>query len=266
MSRAMLPVSDRQFWEGQALDYPLPFERETAARSLPVLEILEQHGITIKGSSILDIGSGTGVFALPMALRGARVTALDISETMLLRLSEEARQHSHAPITTVRSSWADLDIAASGFERAFDIVFCGFSTAAESEEDIAKMERCARHWCVFTASGKVRRSPLCGQILRKIRAPINPRPDIRNIRRRLAGMGRSAQYASFTKTANSRKSQAEIIRLVTTRMAAAGRKSNPDRIASVIRLLREEQRNTSDFIVCRSEIDIGVLVWRANEN
>jgi len=44
-----------------------------------------------EGESILEIGCGTGNYALDLAARGVKVTAVDISPAMLERAREKAR-------------------------------------------------------------------------------------------------------------------------------------------------------------------------------
>jgi len=55
--------------------------------------LLQQLGVGLAGQDILDLGSGTGALAVPFALRGARVTAVDLSEQQILAGREAARRH-----------------------------------------------------------------------------------------------------------------------------------------------------------------------------
>jgi SAM-dependent methyltransferase len=258
------PVTTRRFWEEKADAYPLPFEPGTVRRTEPVIEIMERKGLVIDGSRLLDIGCGTGAFALPLAHKGARITALDISGTMLGRLAEEAGRRGIQGVRTHRACWKDLDVRASGLERAFDIVLCGLSVAVESREDIEKMERCSRQWCVHAASGKITRDPRCDRVLRRLGAPLNPRPDIRAIRRRLAAMGRSVTFTSFSAVVDEGRTIDSIVRVLTDRLEAAGKKADRGRIASVV---GSEWKETdgAGTIVCRGEVEIGVILWRADE-
>ena len=46
-------------------------------------DLLRQLGIGLPKQSILDLGCGTGALAVPLALRGAQVTAVDLSEEQI---------------------------------------------------------------------------------------------------------------------------------------------------------------------------------------
>jgi len=75
-------------WEAYAADYDriltrLPFYREAVRRHL---EALSAAGAEL----ILDIGAGTGNVALPLAVAGRRVIAVDSSRSMLSRLAVKA--------------------------------------------------------------------------------------------------------------------------------------------------------------------------------
>ncbi len=57
------------------------------------------------GWTVLDIGSGPGSLAIPLAQKGAKVTAMDISLEMLKYLKINAAAAGADNITTVNSSW-----------------------------------------------------------------------------------------------------------------------------------------------------------------
>ncbi|NLA74179.1 MAG: methyltransferase domain-containing protein [Deltaproteobacteria bacterium] len=78
-----------------------------------IFEMLEQAGFKIRGSSILDIGSGPGSAAIPFAEAGARVTALDISSTALDRLKRYADKKG-LDRDTITSSWWTAEIGKLG--------------------------------------------------------------------------------------------------------------------------------------------------------
>ncbi len=66
--------------------------------------------------TVLDVGSGPGTLAIPLAGQVRRVTALDYSAAMLLELDKRARAAGRDNITTVQASWTD-DWQAMGIAR-----------------------------------------------------------------------------------------------------------------------------------------------------
>ena len=74
--------------------------RRTDELALDVL-----RSLVVPGETWLDIGAGGGRYALPLALAGARVTALDPSPGMLGVLREAAAEFSVDGVTTVEARW-----------------------------------------------------------------------------------------------------------------------------------------------------------------
>jgi len=71
-------------------------------------------------STVVDVGAGTGRFALPLATDVKHVTAIDPSEGMLTILRREAGELGVANLTTIHGSWEQAtDVTA-------DVVFSAF--------------------------------------------------------------------------------------------------------------------------------------------
>jgi release factor glutamine methyltransferase len=85
----------------------------------------------LAGGSFLDIGCGAGVISVVAALRGARVTALDISAAAVDNTRRNAERHGVADrVRTLRSDvYAGLDPDAR-----FDLIFWN-SSYAEAPDD-----------------------------------------------------------------------------------------------------------------------------------
>ena len=88
-----------------------------------VLNWLDADG-GVKGTSVCDCGCGTGSLAIPVALRGAAVTASDISASMVgeaeRRYKGEVATGSAAPATAPVWEAKDLE-SVSG---QYDVVAC----------------------------------------------------------------------------------------------------------------------------------------------
>ncbi|HVN98124.1 MAG TPA: class I SAM-dependent methyltransferase [Syntrophorhabdaceae bacterium] len=262
--KTSLGVDSRLFWDEKASEYTLPFEEKTVARTNQVIDLLERKGIIVAGTHILDVGSGPGTFALPLALLGASVTALDISDKMLLRLIAEAQRVDVTVARTVRASWKEIDPDTEALSGAFDIVLTALSQAVEDEEDILKMEKCSRQWCVYIATGKIQRHPTCNKIRRMLSLSLNPRPDIRNIRKTLKQMGRIFSYTSFPITIEETKTMQELALDLARSVEAQGRGVDQSRILTAIATLFRD-REQHESVQCKRRSVTGVLIWRGNE-
>ncbi|MFQ5585381.1 MAG: class I SAM-dependent methyltransferase [Thermodesulfobacteriota bacterium] len=69
-------------------------------------------------SSFLDVGSGCGTLALPLAMAGKEVTAIDPSAPMIELLREEAAQRGLKNLKTLTTTWEEYDKAPH------DVVVC----------------------------------------------------------------------------------------------------------------------------------------------
>ncbi len=90
-------------------------------------------------ASVLDIGAGTGDWALLMAEQGASVTALDPSASMLAILSERVAQSGLDSIQIVQGEWPQVAVGS------FDICFCSHAMygAADLPRFITAMQTAA---------------------------------------------------------------------------------------------------------------------------
>lgn len=126
----MAPVSEgsegvfereRRFHDAWASRTGAPDVRVRAAFEAPTAPenrfILGRIG-DLAGLRLLDLGSGLGEAAVYFALRGARVTATDISPEMCALAAESARRHG-VSIETIATPVERLEVPEAGFDVAY---------------------------------------------------------------------------------------------------------------------------------------------------
>jgi 2-polyprenyl-3-methyl-5-hydroxy-6-metoxy-1,4-benzoquinol methylase len=79
--------------------------------------LLQYLGVGLRGQHILDLGTGTGVLALPFARQGARVTALDRSPEQIASAQNRAASEG-LDIRFLTALAEDVELDASEFDVA----------------------------------------------------------------------------------------------------------------------------------------------------
>ena len=133
--------NEKLYWNSRAPGYPLPFGRSNSVKTRRMLRLLSGLGADFAGKRVLDIGCGTGVYALPLAASAARVLGVDSSAAMLsvYRAQRERRAIRNAPC--LLSEWSRLP--AARVRGRFDVAFASMTAAVKTRADILKMEAAA---------------------------------------------------------------------------------------------------------------------------
>lgn len=129
--------NNRQFWENKKnvrtvyLKNREKNQEQTEAR-LKAMAIPE-------GSRVLDIGSGPGTFAVPLAVRGCSVTAVEPSPVMREALAERVGRERVSGITVIPKRWEDIGEGELG--EPFDAVIASYSlTMMDIGEAVLRMQ------------------------------------------------------------------------------------------------------------------------------
>jgi len=85
-------------------------------------------GLAAAGTSVLELGAGSGRITAALAERGFAVTGVDLSRAMLVQA--ERRRAALAPDAAARISLRLGDMTALDLKRTFDLVVCPYFTLA----------------------------------------------------------------------------------------------------------------------------------------
>jgi SAM-dependent methyltransferase len=123
----------REFWDRKAATFPRYSPGEDTYEA-SLLSLASENGASMRNAVALDVGCGTGMFTIRLAMEARKVIAVDISERMLDILREDARKARLRNIVAVNSDWLDFRVPVRP-----DIVFCSMSPAIGSEEGRGKL-------------------------------------------------------------------------------------------------------------------------------
>jgi SAM-dependent methyltransferase len=161
-------ISQKERWDKRADKYEKRAHGERDKNDY-ITQMLDR--IEVKSDwSVLDIGSGPGILALPLARRAASVTALDISSEMLKRLQANAVKGNIDNVQCINASWQDA--FARGEVAGHDVVVASRSLISRNmKEAVTRIQETARQavyltlpvvhlpfdWEVFQAIGRKKR-------------------------------------------------------------------------------------------------------------
>jgi SAM-dependent methyltransferase len=252
----------RNFWEMKAKKYPMPFDEGSLLKATEkIIEIVKQRGVVLSGKRILDIGCGTGTFALPLAFMASSVTGLDISETMIAMLNEVAIKYDVRNVDAVHTSWRDLDVSKEGFKKVYDVTWTAMSMAVMDRDDLERMEQCAKDWCVYIGWGNTRRDSLMEEVFRTHGMELKPPPGAGNIAEILQKMGRNPSLDFIETSWDWQGTVDEALEDLAGHVELEGYGKIPERKA-----IREiiERHAENNAVRHTTYVEEGIIVWRAS--
>ena len=133
-------------WDDRAKSFGLEQKRSGMDNSGKITELMLKKGL-LEGFDVLDVGGGTGRYAVPFAVHAQEVTVTDISSQMLECTRENAEGAGRANLRYEKLNWEEADLKALGWEKRFDLVFASMCPAVRSKSGMDKMSAASRGWC-----------------------------------------------------------------------------------------------------------------------
>lgn len=138
----------QKMWDLKANAYYADQKNHRTNMTQRVIHSLERRTL-LPCKKLLDVGGGSGRYAIPLAFSADSVTVTDISSNMLQYASEYAKE-SKTPdgkLEYVQLDWQTADLPGLGWHKAFDLVFASMSPAVKTKEGLDRMIEASCGWC-----------------------------------------------------------------------------------------------------------------------
>jgi precorrin-6B methylase 2 len=114
------------------------------------------------GSTVIDIGAGTGAWAIFMARHAAQVTAVEPSDSMCAVMRERLAAENIANVTIIQAKWPDVDVEAHDFAFASHSMY----GVADFRAFVEKMNQTARKRCFLLMRVLLAKAPMAEAAMR----------------------------------------------------------------------------------------------------
>lgn len=247
--------NEKIFWRHKAGKYPAPFDPETLKKTLRIIKKAEGLGADFRGRDLLDIGCGTGIYALALAKKARSVVGLDSSAGMLSRFRAEAKERRIKNAAALKSAWGDL--AAARVVKKFDIALASMTHAVIKLSDLEKMEAASRELCVYIGWAGVRKNAFLQKVYShhgvKYEAPAGAEKIVPLLKK----LGRDFRAVYIKDSWRSEGKPEEVLKDIKVTLKINGARPDRDWLDKFIR--RKTKNGTVTQITAARK---GLIVWR----
>ncbi len=242
----------KAFWNAKAHTFPRFSEGEDTYEA-GMLRTARENGVTFAGKRILDVGCGSGMYTLRLAMEAQHVTAVDISSEMLRILEEDAQARGVSNISTVQSGWDDFQT-----EEQFEVVFASMTPAIHDDASRDKLLRCISGWGIYMGFSDVIVSNVMADLF--TRHDITPRifNNVRHMREWLARKGIAYTAIPVTGEWVVPKSWDAIVHSTTITLQNYGVEPDDAELARHLETFRDEAGTYTE----RTPYSLEMILWR----
>jgi len=137
-----------RFWDDKAESYYESQQKGNKALTEEVVSFLNEKGL-IKGRTLLDIGGGTGRYAIPFAKTADKVVVADVSKEMMNYARDYQKKENVYNIYYLPFDWQYDDLRHYHLYKNFDVAFGAMSPPLRHIEGLEKMMEATREQAII---------------------------------------------------------------------------------------------------------------------
>lgn len=130
------------------------------------LKLLERENMLGPDNLVLDVGCGTGKYALAISPHCRHITGVDLSPQMIEIARKKTAEYHIENLDFFVEDWHQLDIEEAGYVGKYDLVFAHMTPAVQSADTFEKLSVASKGWCVL--SKPVRRTDPVSDVVKEI--------------------------------------------------------------------------------------------------
>lgn len=219
------------------------------------MRLLGRLGVKLEGRRLLDIGCGTGVYALTLAGTVESVLGVDSSAAMLKVFRKARKERRIANAGCLLSEWGG--VPAAEVRGKFDVALASMTAAVKTRSDVLKMEAAAAEACVYIGWAGERRNALLEKVYSAHGVPYRAPEGAARTLRLLRALGRRPRTVYLRESWTKEATPEETLREIGVSMRVNGAALRREWTGA---LLRARARNGK--VRQRTSARKAVIVWK----
>ena len=141
-------IDAENMWDTRAERFNNAQQNDKTGFAKNVTKLLEEKDI-LKGKDVLDIGGGSGRYALEFSQFAKSITVTDISKNMLDLALENAKKQDIDNIYVEKLDFENANIKELGLYKKFDLSFSSMCPALRTVKGLENMIKTSKKYCVI---------------------------------------------------------------------------------------------------------------------
>lgn len=141
-------IDAENMWDTRAESFNKAQQNDKTGFAKNVTKLLEEKNI-LKGKDVLDIGGGSGRYALEFSQFAKSITVTDISKNMLDLALENAKKQDINNIYVEKLDFENANIKELGLYKKFDLSFASMCPALRTVKGLENMIKTSKKYCVI---------------------------------------------------------------------------------------------------------------------